>query len=63
MPGPGPHRFSPKQDRQAMHIAASERARGMSAREARSVGYATVVARGGGRGTRGRSRRSGRVGR
>ncbi|HEV2225065.1 MAG TPA: hypothetical protein VGR84_18885 [Candidatus Acidoferrales bacterium] len=35
-------RFSAKEDRQASHIAASERARGMSAREARSVGYATV---------------------
>lgn len=43
MPGKG-HRFSPKQDRQAQHIAASERKRGMSAKEARSVGYATVNA-------------------
>lgn len=57
MPGPGPHRFSAKQDRQASHIAASERARGMSAKEARSIGYATVNARKGGRkGRRGRRR-------
>lgn len=39
---PGPSRFSAKQDRQASHVAASERARGMSAKEARRVGYATV---------------------
>lgn len=39
---PGKSRFTPKQDRQAAHIAASERARGMSAKEAKSVGYATV---------------------
>lgn len=42
MPGKG-HKFTPKQDRQAEHIAASERSRGMSAKEAKSVGYATVV--------------------
>jgi hypothetical protein len=59
MPGPGPHRFSPKEDRQAQHVAASERARGASAKEARSIGYATVVARGGGRGRK-RGRRAGR---
>lgn len=52
MPGPGPHRFSGKEDRMAGHVAASMKARGMSAREARSVGYATVVARGGGKGGR-----------
>ena len=52
MPGPGPHRFSAKQDRQASHIAASERARGMSAKEARSIGYATVNARKGRRSKR-----------
>lgn len=52
MPGPGPHRFSAKQDRQASHIAASERARGMSAKEARSIGYATINARKGKRGHR-----------
>jgi hypothetical protein len=41
MPGKG-HRFSEKQDRQAMHIAASERKKGMSAKTAKSIGYATV---------------------
>ena len=55
MPGPG-SRFSEKQDRQASHIAASERARGMSAKEARSIGYATINARKGRRGKR-RARR------
>ena len=48
MPGPG-HRFSAKEDRQAKHVAASERARGMSAKRAERVGYATVVSRGGGK--------------
>lgn len=48
MPGEG-HRFSSKEDRQASHIAASMRDRGMSAKDARSVGFATVVKRGGGR--------------
>jgi hypothetical protein len=42
MPGKG-HRFSSKEDRQAAHIAASERARGKSSKIARSIGYATVV--------------------
>lgn len=42
MPGKG--RFSKKQDRQASHIADSEKARGMSAGEAKRVGYATVNA-------------------
>ena len=42
MPG---KRFSEKEDRQAAHIAASERKRGMSAKEARSIGYATLNAR------------------
>lgn len=46
MPG---KRFSAKEDRQAAHIAASMRKRGMSPKEARSVGYATVVKEGGGR--------------
>jgi hypothetical protein len=36
------HRFSAKQDRQAAHIAASERARGESPKTAKSIGYATV---------------------
>lgn len=35
-------RFTAKDDRQAGHIADSERKRGMSAKEAKSVGYATV---------------------
>ncbi len=35
-------RFSAKQDRQAGHVADSEMKRGMSAEEARRVGYATV---------------------
>lgn len=43
MPGRG-SRFTAKQDRQAGHIAASERARGKSAKEAKSIGYATVNA-------------------
>lgn len=37
-------RFSQKDDRQAAHVAASERARGKSAKEARSIGYAVVNA-------------------
>lgn len=41
MPGRG-HRFTTKQDRQAKHIAASERRRGVGGRKARSIGYATV---------------------
>lgn len=56
MPGKS-HRFSAKEDRQASHVAASERSRGMSPREAKSVGYATVVARGGGRSKRKPQRR------
>jgi hypothetical protein len=39
---PGKGRFTKKQDRQAAHIAASERKKGMSAKDAKSVGYATV---------------------
>lgn len=35
-------RFSAKEDRQASHIAASERKRGVSAKAAKSIGYATV---------------------
>jgi hypothetical protein len=41
MPGKG-HRFSEKQDRQAQHVAASERKKGKSAKEAKRIGYATV---------------------
>jgi len=51
MPGKG-HRFTAKEDRQASHVAASERARGMSAADARSVGYATVNKRKSGRNKR-----------
>lgn len=56
MPGKG-HRFSAKEDRQAAHIAASMRKQGKSAKQARSIGFATVVSRGGGKGKRGKSRR------
>lgn len=56
MPGKG-HRFSEKEDRQAQHIAASMRKQGKSAKTARSIGFATVVARGGGKAKRGKSRR------
>lgn len=41
MPGKG-HKFTPKQDRMAKHIATSERKKGMSAKRAKAVGYATV---------------------
>jgi hypothetical protein len=41
-PMPGKKRFTPKQDRQAKHIADSEKKRGMSAKRAKSIGYATV---------------------
>ena len=43
MPGSG-SRFTAKQDRQAKHVAASERKKGVSAAKARSIGYATVNA-------------------
>lgn len=43
------HRFSAKEDRQASHVADSERARGKSAKEAKGIGYATVVKSGGGK--------------
>ena len=36
------HRFTAKQDRQAAHIAASEKKKGMSAKKAKAIGYATV---------------------
>lgn len=49
MPGPG-HRFTPKEDRQAEHIAESERKEGKSVDEAKRIGYATVVSQGGGKG-------------
>jgi hypothetical protein len=38
----GKRRFTAKQDRQAAHVAASERARGASPKAARSIGFATV---------------------
>jgi hypothetical protein len=41
MPGKG-HRFSEKEDRQAAHVAASMKKKGMSPKKAKSVGYATV---------------------
>jgi len=50
MPKGKGHRFTAKEDRQASHVAASERAQGMSPEEAKRVGYATVVSRGGGKG-------------
>lgn len=53
MPG---KRFSAKEDRQASHIAASERAAGKSAKEAKSIAYATVVSRGGGKGKKRRKK-------
>lgn len=43
MPGAG-GRLTPKQDRQAEHIAESERKAGKSPKEARAIGYATVNA-------------------
>jgi hypothetical protein len=49
MPG---GRFTEKQDRQAAHIAASERAKGKSPKIARSIGYATVNKMKGKRGKR-----------
>ena len=56
MPGKG-HRFKAKEDRQASHVAASERAKGKSAKEAKSIGYATVVSRGGGKGKKAAKRK------
>lgn len=35
-------RFTKKEDRQAAHVAASERKSGVSAAEAKRIGYATV---------------------
>jgi hypothetical protein len=42
-------RFSAKEDRQAAHIAASEKASGKSSETAKRIGFATVVSRGGGK--------------
>ena len=47
-------RFTDKEDRQAEHVAASMRKRGMSAKRAKSVGYATVVSQGKRKSRRGR---------
>ena len=47
-------RFSAKEDRQAKHVAASERKLGKSPAEAKSIGYATVVSQGGGKRRRSR---------
>lgn len=41
MPGSG-HRFTPKQDRQASHVAASEEKKGLPPKKAKAIGYATV---------------------
>jgi hypothetical protein len=52
MPGKG-SRFTPKEDRQAKHVAASEHAEGKSAEEAEHIGYATVNSqKGGGKGSK-----------
>lgn len=50
MPKGKGHRFSLKEDRQAEHIAASERKKGMSPKKAKSIGYATVNKHKGARG-------------
>lgn len=42
MPKTKGHRFTEKEDRQAKHIAESERERGKSAEDAERIGYATV---------------------
>lgn len=47
-------RFTKKEDRQAAHIADSERRRGVSAKAARNIGYATLNKRKSGK--RGKSR-------
>lgn len=42
MPKNKKHRFSKKQDRQASHIAAGYKKKGVSSKEAKRIGYATV---------------------
>jgi len=42
MPEGKSRRFTAKQDRQAKHVAASERKKGKSAKVAKRIGYATV---------------------
>ena len=56
MPRGKGHRFSEKEDRQAGPVADSIKKAhpGMSAKEARSAGYATVVSRGGGKRKKGK---------
>lgn len=39
---PGKSRFTPKEDRQAKHIAESERKSGKSAQKAKQIAYATI---------------------
>jgi len=42
LPKGSARRFTPKEDREAKHIAVSEEERGKPAREAERIGYATV---------------------
>lgn len=42
MPRAKVRRFTEKEDRQAKHIASSERKRGKTSRVAKRIGYATV---------------------
>lgn len=42
MPRGRSNRFTEKEDRQAKHVAASERRRGKPAKVAKRIGYATV---------------------
>ena len=42
MPKGKKHKFSLKQDRQAKHIAAGYKKKGVSVKKAKSIGYATV---------------------
>lgn len=44
MPSKG-SKFTKREDRMAKHVAASERARGVPAKQAKSIGYATANAR------------------
>lgn len=49
-------RFTEKEDRQAEHVASSMKAKGKSPKAAKSIGYATVVARGGGKAAKGKKK-------
>jgi hypothetical protein len=42
MPRGTSNRFTEKEDRQAKHVAASERKKGKSSKVAKRIGYATV---------------------